>query len=57
MRLFRRGRAPDRFIQLLLQQADYTVQGMQALYDYVQVLAQLERLSGGKMDLMAGGTQ
>jgi outer membrane protein TolC len=40
---------------LLLDQA--RVNEVQALYDYVQVLAQLERLSGGKMDLMAGGTQ
>ena len=40
---------------LLLDQA--RVNEVQALYDYVQVLAQLERLSGGRVDLMAGGTQ
>jgi outer membrane protein len=40
---------------LLLDQA--RVNEVQALYDYVQVLAQFERLSGGKMDLMAGGIQ
>jgi hypothetical protein len=31
------------------------VNEVQALYDYVQVLAQMERLSGGKMDLIAWG--
>jgi outer membrane protein len=40
---------------LLLDQA--RVNEVQALYEYVQVLAQMERLSGGKMDLMGGGTQ
>jgi outer membrane protein TolC len=40
---------------LLLDQA--RVNEVQALYDYVQVLARLERLSGGTMDLMAGGTR
>ncbi len=35
---------------LLLDQA--RVNEVQALYDYVQVLARLERLSGGRMDLM-----
>ena len=35
---------------LLLDQA--RVNEVQALYDYVQVLAQIARLSGGKMDLM-----
>jgi outer membrane protein len=40
---------------LLLDQA--RVNEVQALYDYVQVLAQIERLSGGKMDLMGGGIQ
>jgi len=39
---------------LLLDQA--RVYEVQALYDYVQVLAQLERLSGGRMDLMARGS-
>jgi outer membrane protein TolC len=39
---------------LLLDQA--RVNEVQALYDYVQVLAQMERLSGGKMDLMASGS-
>jgi outer membrane protein TolC len=38
---------------LLLDQA--RVNEVQALYDYVQVLAQMERLSGGKMDLIAPG--
>jgi len=27
---------PDRFIQLLLQQAEFTVQGMEALYEYME---------------------
>jgi outer membrane protein TolC len=40
---------------LLLDQA--RVNEVQALYDYVQVLARLERLSGGKMDLMGGYDQ
>jgi outer membrane protein TolC len=35
---------------LLLDQA--RVNEVQALFDYVQVLAQIERLSGGRMDLM-----
>lgn len=38
---------------LLLDQA--RVNEVQALYDYVQVLAQIARLSGGKMDLMGSG--
>jgi len=38
---------------LLLDQA--RVNEVQALYDYVQVLAQMERLSGGRMDLMGSG--
>jgi len=29
-------RRPDRFIQLLLQQAEFTVQGMEALRDYLE---------------------
>jgi outer membrane protein TolC len=37
---------------LLLDQA--RVNEIQALYDYVRVLAQLERLSGGRVDLMGG---
>jgi outer membrane protein len=40
---------------LLLDQA--RVNEVQALYDYVQVLAQLERLSGGSMELVGRGTQ
>ncbi len=40
---------------LLLDQA--RVNEVQALYDYVRVLAELERLSGGKIDLMGGGTR
>jgi HAE1 family hydrophobic/amphiphilic exporter-1 len=39
---------------LLLDQA--RVNEVQALFDYVQVLAQIERLSGGKMDLMGLGS-
>ena len=32
----RRNRSPDRFIELLLEQADYTVKGMEALGDYLE---------------------
>ena len=39
---------------LLLDQA--RVNEVQALYDYIQVLAQIARLSGGKMDLLASGS-
>ena len=39
---------------LLLDQA--RVNEVQALFDYVQVLAQIARLSGGKMDLMGFGS-
>jgi outer membrane protein len=38
---------------LLLDQA--RVNEVQALFDYVQILAQLERLSGGRMELMGRG--
>jgi len=38
---------------LLLDQA--RVNEVQAMYDYIQVLAQIARLSGGKMDLLAAG--
>ena len=36
MKLFRRKRTPDRFINLLIQQAEFAVAGMQALQDYVK---------------------
>ncbi len=36
MRLFRRKAKPDHFIQRLVQQADFAVQGYQALQDYVR---------------------
>ena len=36
MKLFRRKAKPDRFIHLLIQQAEFAVAGMQALQDYVK---------------------
>jgi predicted phosphate transport protein (TIGR00153 family) len=36
MKLFRRKTKPDRFINLLIQQAEFAVVGMQALQDYVK---------------------
>jgi predicted phosphate transport protein (TIGR00153 family) len=36
MKLFRRKTKPDRFINLLIQQAEFAVAGMQALQDYVK---------------------
>jgi hypothetical protein len=36
LRYFRRGERQDRFIELLIGQADYAVQGMQALLDYLE---------------------
>lgn len=36
MKLFRRKRKPDRFIELLIQQAEFAVTGMQALQDYIK---------------------
>jgi predicted phosphate transport protein (TIGR00153 family) len=36
MKLFRRKSKPDRFIHLLVQQAEFAVAGMQALQDYVK---------------------
>jgi predicted phosphate transport protein (TIGR00153 family) len=36
MKLFRRKSKPDRFIELLVQQAEFAVTGMQALQDYIK---------------------
>ncbi|HMK09588.1 MAG TPA: DUF47 family protein [Anaerolineales bacterium] len=36
MKLFRRRSKPDRFIDLLIQQADFAVAGMQALQEFVK---------------------
>lgn len=36
MKLFRRKSKPDRFIQLLIQQAEFAVDGMQALQAYIK---------------------
>jgi len=36
MKLFRRRSKPDRFIHLLIQQAEFTVEGMQALQAYIK---------------------
>ncbi|HSR48480.1 MAG TPA: DUF47 family protein [Anaerolineales bacterium] len=36
MKLFRRKSKPDRFIELLIQQAEFAVVGMQALQEYIK---------------------
>jgi len=47
-RLFRPR--PDRFIQLLIQQADYTVQGVEALLEYVNNPSEEHALAVKKME-------
>jgi hypothetical protein len=41
---------PDRFIQLLIQQADYTVQGVEALLEYVNNPSEEHALAVKKME-------
>ncbi len=36
MSIFRRSRKPNRFIELLIKQAEYTAEGLQILLDYVK---------------------
>jgi hypothetical protein len=36
MRLFKRKKKPNRFVELLVHQAEYTVQGMEVLKLYVK---------------------
>lgn len=36
MRLFKRKKKPNRFVELLVHQAEYTVQGMEVLKQYVK---------------------
>jgi hypothetical protein len=36
MSIFRRSRKPNRFIELLIRQAEYTAEGLQILLDYVK---------------------